>query len=235
MTELEWSSSLPRHPAMQESFWWWQCSDRYIISLSPHFHTPSPLSLTLINLVVSQSRVSVDAKHHVYLWFWARVDLQSLPIVPQSCCIPGQLSVPLCTRVLVCWSYCVQWPWPWCPSPAVYQGHLLSRSYRVWVIETCYAQSLQCSSPFVSQAFSWAQWAHCVPVPLHTKCVVSKSYCVPDSTCTASPTGLGPNMIGWVPTCTRTIVRLCLRPIVYHYQAHCDKTHYREKKYLKCI
>ena len=24
---------------MQESFWWWQCSDRYIISLSPHFRT----------------------------------------------------------------------------------------------------------------------------------------------------------------------------------------------------
>ena len=28
---------------MQESFWWWQCSDRYIISLFPHLHTPSPL------------------------------------------------------------------------------------------------------------------------------------------------------------------------------------------------
>ena len=25
---------------MQESFWWWKCSDRYIISLSPHLHTP---------------------------------------------------------------------------------------------------------------------------------------------------------------------------------------------------
>ena len=25
---------------MQESFWWWQCSDRYIISLFPHLHTP---------------------------------------------------------------------------------------------------------------------------------------------------------------------------------------------------
>ena len=24
---------------MQKSFWWWQCSDRYIISLSPHLHT----------------------------------------------------------------------------------------------------------------------------------------------------------------------------------------------------
>ena len=24
---------------MQESFWWCQCSDRYIISISPHLHT----------------------------------------------------------------------------------------------------------------------------------------------------------------------------------------------------
>ena len=42
---------------MQESFWWWQCSDRYIISLFLHLHTPSPISLM----------VSVDIKHHVYL------------------------------------------------------------------------------------------------------------------------------------------------------------------------
>ena len=40
---------------MQESFWWWQCSDRYIIS------TP-PFSPALISLMVS-----VDVKHHVYL------------------------------------------------------------------------------------------------------------------------------------------------------------------------
>ena len=44
---------------MQESFWWWQCSDRYIISLFPHFPPffPSLISLT----------VSVDVEHHVYL------------------------------------------------------------------------------------------------------------------------------------------------------------------------
>ena len=47
---------------MQESFWWWQCSDRYIISPFPHLHTPSPFSPALIRLVVS-----VDVKHHVYL------------------------------------------------------------------------------------------------------------------------------------------------------------------------
>ena len=37
---LKWLSSLPI--LMQESFWWWQCSDRYIISLFPHLHTPFP-------------------------------------------------------------------------------------------------------------------------------------------------------------------------------------------------
>ena len=48
---------------IHESFWWWQCSDRYIISLFPHLHTPSPrFSPSLISLMVS-----VDVKHHVYL------------------------------------------------------------------------------------------------------------------------------------------------------------------------
>ena len=37
---------------MQKSFWWWQCSDRYIISLSPHLHTScSPFSPSLISLM----------------------------------------------------------------------------------------------------------------------------------------------------------------------------------------
>ena len=39
-----------------------QCSDRYIISLSPHLHTPFPSFYpSLISLI------SVDVKHHVYL------------------------------------------------------------------------------------------------------------------------------------------------------------------------
>ena len=43
----------------QESFWWWQCSDRYIYSSS------SPISIppSLISFVVS-----VNVKHHVYFW-----------------------------------------------------------------------------------------------------------------------------------------------------------------------
>ena len=55
---LKWLSSLPI--LMQESFWWWQCSDRYIISLFPHLHTPFSPSLIIL-------AASVDVKHHVYL------------------------------------------------------------------------------------------------------------------------------------------------------------------------
>ena len=58
---LKWLSSLPI--LMQESFWWLQCSDRYMISLFPHLHTVfTPLYQSLISLMVS-----VDVKHHVYL------------------------------------------------------------------------------------------------------------------------------------------------------------------------
>ena len=57
---LKWFSSLPT--LMQKSFWWWQCSDRYIISLSPHLHTLfPPFSPSLISRTVS-----VDVKHHGY-------------------------------------------------------------------------------------------------------------------------------------------------------------------------
>ena len=37
---LKWLSSVP--VLMQESFWWWQCSDRYIISPPPTSIPPSP-------------------------------------------------------------------------------------------------------------------------------------------------------------------------------------------------
>ena len=51
---LIWLSSLPI--VMQKSFWWWQCSDRYIISFFPHLHTPFSPSLRSL-------MVSVDVKH----------------------------------------------------------------------------------------------------------------------------------------------------------------------------
>ena len=34
---------------MQKPFWWWQCSDRYIISLIPHLHTPFAPFLSVPN------------------------------------------------------------------------------------------------------------------------------------------------------------------------------------------
>ena len=60
---LKWLSSLPT--LMQKSVWWWQCSDRCILSLSPHLHNPSPpppFSPSLMSLMVS-----VEIEHHVYL------------------------------------------------------------------------------------------------------------------------------------------------------------------------
>ena len=57
-------SSLPA--LMQKSFWWRQCNDRYIISLSPHLHTPFPPSPTFSPSLISLT-VSVDVKHNVYL------------------------------------------------------------------------------------------------------------------------------------------------------------------------
>ena len=58
---LKWLSSQPT--SMQKSLWWWQCSDRYIISLFPNLHTPfAHFSPSLISRTVS-----VDVKHHVYL------------------------------------------------------------------------------------------------------------------------------------------------------------------------
>ena len=60
---LKWLSLLPI--LMQESFWWWQRNDRYIISLFPHLH--NPFSPSLISLMVS-----VDVKHCLltYIQTW---------------------------------------------------------------------------------------------------------------------------------------------------------------------
>ena len=50
---------------MQESFWWWQCNDRYLniynFPLPPPPYPYPPFSLSLINFMVS-----VGVKHHVY-------------------------------------------------------------------------------------------------------------------------------------------------------------------------
>ena len=44
---LKWLALLPI--LMQESFSWWQCSDRYIASLLHHLHTPFPCFLPIPN------------------------------------------------------------------------------------------------------------------------------------------------------------------------------------------
>ena len=81
---LKWLSSLPI--LMQESFWWWQCSDRYIISLSPHLRTPLPPHRTPIPIPISSPSVisfmvSIDVKHRAYL-------LTPFPIQPTINCGP---------------------------------------------------------------------------------------------------------------------------------------------------
>ena len=74
---LKWLSSLPT--LMQESFWWWQCSDRYNSLLLPHFHKPS---LTHFSLSLISRTVSVDVKHHAYLLTHSR----QRPLFPQCPC-----------------------------------------------------------------------------------------------------------------------------------------------------
>ena len=70
-------SSLPI--LMQESFWWWQCSDRYImISLFPHLANPPPPLLPVPNKPCG----FCDVKHHVYLL--AVTDSLSLPLLWNS-------------------------------------------------------------------------------------------------------------------------------------------------------
>ena len=60
---LKWFELLPI--LMQESFWWWQCSDRYIISLFPLLQTlfpPFPVPKKPYEVMFF-----VDVKHHVFL------------------------------------------------------------------------------------------------------------------------------------------------------------------------
>ena len=48
MKQLKWLSSLPI--LMQESFWWWQCSDRCIIFLFPPYLPPPPQPAPLLSV-----------------------------------------------------------------------------------------------------------------------------------------------------------------------------------------
>ena len=57
---LKWLSSLPI--LMQESFWWWQCSASYIISLSA-----TPTTTLFSPPFIISLMVSVDIKQYVYI------------------------------------------------------------------------------------------------------------------------------------------------------------------------
>ena len=52
---------------MQKSFWWCQCSDRYIISPPTPNPRPPPYRLPPFSPSLINPMVSVDIKHHVYL------------------------------------------------------------------------------------------------------------------------------------------------------------------------
>ena len=64
---LKWLSSLPI--LMQESFWWWQCSDRYITYLFP---PPPPLSLSSmresVHFMVSAERSARASAFVIVTW-----------------------------------------------------------------------------------------------------------------------------------------------------------------------
>ena len=117
---LKWLSSLPI--LMQESLWWWQCSDRYRISLfAPTSTPPPPSSPSLISLVVS-----VDVKHHVY--FLLHILLQSVHVCCELTKSSFQTSELLIHPAVDVW--CVQYSLHDLWEPPV---HILHESHEVFV------------------------------------------------------------------------------------------------------
>ena len=103
---LKWIWSLPI--LMQESFWWWQCSDRYIIYLYLHLCTPflpppptlpTPFSSSLISFIIS-----VHVKHHVYLLTYCFPFFTHLPT--SNVCYDSFKALYI-TPVLLCFISCL--------------------------------------------------------------------------------------------------------------------------------
>ena len=95
---------------MHESFWWWQCGDRYMISLFPHLHTHfPPFSPSLISLMVS-----VDVKHHAYFCFICRT-------------LSGRVVSHVWFRPWI-----LMWLSSWLGNSATYAVHAQQQTYR-WV------------------------------------------------------------------------------------------------------
>ena len=76
---LKWLS--PLTILMQGSFWWWQCSDRYIISLSPHLHTPLSPYLQQMNM------------YHYLTSPYSRIAHASLFAYPHPTPLPSPFSI----------------------------------------------------------------------------------------------------------------------------------------------
>ena len=144
---LKWLSSLPI--LMQESFWWWQCSDECIISLFPHLHTPFPPSLI-------SHMVSVEDKHHVYLFTLASVSSD------EACDVSSILDVWLSrltvAAVLVYRPKRSELEFSECAWSHYLAGLVCPDFHGV--------EGLLCPSPIASQF-------HCVPVPLCPRPTVS--------------------------------------------------------------
>ena len=67
---LKWLSSLPI--LMQESFWWWHCRNRYIISLFAHllFLIPNKLYVFVFCGLYIHKKTKVTAESLMWQWFW---------------------------------------------------------------------------------------------------------------------------------------------------------------------
>ena len=85
---------------MQKPFWWWQCSNGYVISFCPTSTPLSPIfSPSLISLMVS-----LDIKHHVYLLL-----LYILSYIQVQC----YHHTDICTPTLGIWEleFVMSWSW----------------------------------------------------------------------------------------------------------------------------
>ena len=111
---------------MQESFWWWQCSDRYTPLPHPRHPPPHAFSSSLISLVVSWTlstmftyftyllefsvSVSVSVSVSLSLSLFSHFLYHSLAVT--LCVSPSPLSVsrcllPVCLYICICLSVCL--------------------------------------------------------------------------------------------------------------------------------
>ena len=113
---LKWLSLLPT--LMQESFWWRQCSDRYIISL--YLHPFLPISLL-------SHMVSVDITHHInylYTYIHTHTHIGKHKRAP--------FSLPSPTMCVCCSCYCKV------PCPSTLCGTLVDGCYRTPLYQNTY-------------------------------------------------------------------------------------------------